>query len=156
MALVSQEFYGGRNALALYNFKTGDSDKLYGFSLDTGVTGSVAGEVQTVTSGVQGDGIKAEEQFFPFEGAKLIASADFSNAGGRFRIGIRFLDANKATLSESYSDYIATGRRSHEVTVPANTVYVQWYSVRDEVDGTDYSWEFTKPALRTISSTFSN
>jgi hypothetical protein len=153
----SQAFYVGKNALRLYDTKQGSATLLSGFDLDAGVTGSVAGENQTVTSEVKDDGIASKPMFFPFEGVSLVASADFSSATVRFNIGLRFLDATQTLISESVSDYIATGRRSQTALVPAGTVYVQWITTRNEASAVDGgNWTFTRPALRTNSATYAD
>jgi hypothetical protein len=157
MAIKSRAFYLGRNALKIYDFREGDSGLLAGFEKDASVTGNISGEDQTVATDTKDDGVQSKAMLFPFEGARLIASADFSGATVRFNIGVRFLDASQTLISESISDYIATGRRSHSATVPSGTVYVQWISTRNEASAADGGeWTFTRPALRTNSATYSD
>lgn len=154
MALIAQTFYGGGNALSLYNFTEGADGLLHGLVADDGVVTSINGAVQTVETDTEGDGVAFEPMLFPFEGATLIASADFSAADTRFRIGVRFLDDEKDPINESVTDFIASGRRSHQAVVPQGAVYVQWITTRDDATGSPESWSFTRPALRTTSSTF--
>ena len=149
-------FYVGPNALALYNFRAGANDMLYGFEADTGVTTALADAVLQITTDTIATGVRSKPFLFPFVGAKIIASADFSEAGGdRFRIGVQFLDAAGDEISTSVSDYVQTGRKAHTATVPADTVYIKWITTRDEATGVDSSWKFTRPALRTTANTFS-
>lgn len=150
----SQQFYVGSNALLLYDVlqEDGATGLLNGLEKDAGVTASVAGAVQTVETDTQGEGVVSKPLLYPFIGATLVASATFSNANVRFRIGVRFLDAAKELISESYSDFVASSRRHHSAAVPAGTVYVQWISTRDAATDTLGSWELTQPAL-TINNT---
>ena len=148
-------FYAGHNALALYNVLSGDGDKLYGFNFTSGASGSQSGQVQTVTTDTEGEGMESEMILFPFEGATLIASADFSEADERFRVGLRFYDANKAQITEEYSDYVQSGRRSHEAVVPVNAAYFTWITTRDAASGTQGSWKFEQPAVKLTDSKFS-
>lgn len=157
MAQRKQAFYAGPNALRLYDVSQGSASLLSGFSADASVTPSVSGNVQTVATDTKDDGVEHERILFPFVGATVVASADFSGATVRFNIGVRFLDATGATISEVMNDYIASGRRSVEATVPANTVYIQWISTRNEASAADSgAWSFSRPALRTNSSAYSN
>ena len=157
MAQRKQAFYAGANPMQLFDVASGDGELLSGFQADASVTASEADSVQTVATDDQGDGVAHEPILFPFDGATLVASADFSGATVRFNIGVRFLDANKATISESVDDFIASGRRSHQVTVPQGTFYVQWITTRNEATAADNGeWSFTRPALRTNSSEFSH
>lgn len=152
----SSAFYVGPNALSLYNFRSGADDLLYGFESDAGVTVALAGAVQQVTTSTIATGVKSKKIFFPFEGATLYASADFSDAGSdRFRIGVRFLDSTGTLISDSVTDYVATGRKGHIATVPANTVYIQWITLRHAATGDASTWKFTRPALRTTTKSFS-
>lgn len=150
----SQAFYGGRNALSLHDISQGSATLLSGFVLDGGATASVSGANQTVTATDKDTGVKSTPFLFPFAGARLIASADFSGATIRYNIGLRFLNSAGATLSEVTADYIASGRRSIEATVPDSTVYVQFISTRNDVTGASGSWVFTRPAIRTDSTVF--
>jgi hypothetical protein len=152
----SAAFYAGANALRLYNTDTGDDDLISGFEADAGVTASRSGAMQTVTTDTEGDGVSSLPIFFPFPAARLIAAADFSAADERFNIGVRFLNASGATISESVNDFIASGRRSHAVTLPANTAYVQFITTRNADTGASGSWTFTRPSLRTDSPQYSN
>lgn len=157
MAQRKQAFYAGANALRLFDTENGSSTLLSGFTADASVTGSVAANVQTVATDTKDDGVAHEPILFPFSGATVIASADFSAATVRFNVGVRFLDENKATLSESMSDYTQSGRRSHEAEAPSGTVYIQWISTRNEASAADDGeWSFSRPALRTNSTAYSN
>ena len=154
MAQRSQAFYGGKNALSLYDISQGSATLLSGFLLEGGASGSVSGANQTVTATDKDTGVKSTPFLFPFVGARVIASADFSNATVRYNVGVRFLDNAGATISEATTDYIASGRRTVEATVPANTVYIQFISTRNDATGASGAWTFTRPALRTNSSSF--
>ena len=158
----SSAFYVGPNALSLYNFRSGvlgtggANDMLYGFEAESGVFAEMDGALLKVTTDTVAVGVKSKKIFFPFEGATLYASADFSDAGGeRFRIGVRFLNSAGGTISESTSNYVQSGRKSHTATVPANTVYVQWITLKHEFTAESDSWTFTRPALRTTTKSFS-
>ncbi len=152
----SAAYYAGANALRLYNTDTGSSTLISGFEVDAGATASRSGAMQTVTTDTQGLGVASLPLFFPFPGASLIAAADFSAADERFNIGLRFLDANEDEISDSVDDFIASGRRSHQATLPANTAYVQFITTRNVATGASGSWTFTRPSLRTTSAQYSN
>jgi len=157
MANLSRAWYLGRNALKLYDLSQGASNLLSGLSKDASVTATLSTGSQTVATDTEDDGVEFEAMLFPFEGATVIASADFSGATVRFNIGVRFLDADKDVISESLSDFIATGRRSHTATVPSTAVYIQWISTRNEASAADDGeWTFTRPALRTNSESYSD
>lgn len=152
-----QAFYAGANALKLYDIESGNGTLLSGFSADASVTATESAGTQTVATDTQGDGVAHEPILLPFEGATVVASADFSGATVRFNIGVRFLDASQTVISESVGDFIASGRRSYEATVPEGTVYIQWISTRNEATATDDGeWSFNRPALRTNSAEFSH
>jgi len=167
MAIKSQAFYLGKNALGLYDYREGDSNLLGGFDLDPGfsgsindVSGSVSGAVQTVITDNRLVGVMSKPILFPFpiinfDGHTVIASADFSAATVRFVVGVRFLDANKEHISRSTSDYIASGRRHHEAFIDLGTVYIQWFTAREDDTAADGGqWSFTRPALRINGTTF--
>lgn len=151
----SQAFYLGLNALRLYDVRQGDSDLLSGFE-EVGTPGlSQSNGTQTVTTDTEGHGVVSHPIFFPFEGVRVIASADFSVADIRFHVGVRFLDADEQVISDSTDDFIASGRRSHTALVPSGTVYIQFLSTRQEETGASGSWSFTRPAIRTNSVSYS-
>lgn len=154
MAQRSQAFYGGKNALSLYEISQGSATLLSGFELEGSATTSVTEATQTITTTNKDAGVKSKPILFPFEGARVIASADFSGATGRYYVGIRFLDATGATVSEAKNDFIASGRRSVTANVPSGAVYMQFFSTREEDTGGASEWSFTRPALRTDSTSF--
>ena len=153
MALKQQFSYTGRNALRLYDTSEGSATLLSGFDALGTITSTVTGANQSLVVAGVDDGVASKQILFPFVGAKLIASADFSAITNRFNIGIRFLTGAGVEISRVQNDYVAGGRRSVEATVPATTVYVQWITTANEANA---EWTFTRPALRTNSASYSD
>lgn len=153
MSKQAQFSYTGRNALRLYNTSQGDANLLSGFVALGTITSTVSGANQSLVVAGINDGVASEQMLFPFPGATLVASADFSAITNRFNIGVRFLTVTGTEISRVQNDYVSGGRRSVEAVVPANTVYVQWITTANEANA---EWTFTRPALRINSSSYSD
>jgi len=126
-----QSIYGGENALGIYKVREGSTSLLNGMTAEAGVTGVCSGSTQTIVFTIAQDALLSQPILMPFAGESLNASLTASAVTGDYRVGLRFLDASQAEISDSYSTFSATGRQSHTATIPASTVYVQFYVTND-------------------------
>lgn len=156
-------FYAGRNALSLYNVLDGADDLLYGFSELGSPTGtSLSNSTQTVTfdTGAAGNGLLGPRMLCPFVGERLYASVNVTGktgAGGQWRLGFRFLEADGTTVvDDDYDNFgSTTARKSHSALVPAGAVYVRLYIANHNTDVETLS--FNGPVLSTTPvTTFTN
>lgn len=147
-------FYGGRNAMMLYDIRShsgGTNNQLFsGFSKEGNPDTNVSGIEKTV-SGSEDEGVVSAPIYFPFEGANIIASAQIANAPDDGAVGIRFLNATKSEISTSTSNFSTGGRRSHQATVPEGTYYIQFVALIKESTG---SFTLSLPAIKTMNTQF--
>jgi len=126
-----QAIYGGENALGIYKVREGSASLLNGMTLEAGVTGVCSGSTQTVVFTTAQDALLSQPILLPFEGESLNASLTVSAVTGDYRVGLRFLDAAQAEISDSYATFSSTGRQSHTAIIPGSTVYIQLYVTND-------------------------
>jgi hypothetical protein len=126
-----QAIYGGENALGIYKVREGSSSLLNGMTAEAGVTGVCSGSTQTVLFTTAQDAFLSQPILMPFAGEYLTASLTALNVTGDYRLGLRFLSASQAELSDDYVTFNGTGRQSHAAIIPASTVYVQFYVTND-------------------------
>lgn len=120
----SQRFYGGRNAMSLYDTSTGSADLLNGFELlPAGAVVSRTGNEQEITTEGAGEGIRSKFFFMPFVGERLHASVDVVVASA-FVLTIAFYDYDKEYQSQVSTPLNTTGRKSVDGVIPAGTAYV--------------------------------
>jgi hypothetical protein len=124
--------YAGGNALALYDILSGSASVLNGFTIAGGASGSVSGNVQTVTVGgtTTADTIiwRSANIFFPFVGESITAS--FSRPGVssiNFRIGISFIQSDGSTVISTSTSANFQGQTlmTHTAATPANTAFIR-------------------------------
>jgi len=126
-----QAIYGGENALGIYKVREGSSSLLNGMTLESGVTGVCSGSSQTVVFTIAQDALLSQPILLPFAGESLNASLTASAVTGDYRVGLRFLDASQAEISDSYATFSGTGRQSHTAFIPSGAVYIQFYVTND-------------------------
>ena len=122
-----QPVISSENILAIWDVQQGSSKVLNGMTLEAGATGSCTGSTQSVVFSIAQDALLSQAVLMPFVGMTLTASLTASTVTGDYRVGLRFLDGSQAELSDSYATFSGTGRQSHTATIPASTVYVQFY-----------------------------
>jgi len=138
-----QAFYGGDNALALYKVRVGSSLLLNGFQKETGVDSVVIGSSQTINVYTAQQALLSNALLFPFPGENLTVSFNVTEADITYRLGVRFLDSASSVLSNDYTTFSSTGRITHSATVPASTVYVQFYVTNDGSVGASEVWNLS-------------
>ena len=148
-------FYGGRNAVMLHDIRShsgaANSQLFSGFSKEGAPDTNVTGIEKTVTGDLD-EGVVSAKLYFPFEGAKLVASAQIANSPDDGAVGLRFLSHNDTILSTSTSNFTTGGRRSHEATVPSGTYYIQFIAlVKESLEG---SFTLSLPAIKTMNTQF--
>ena len=126
-----QAIYGGENALGIWKVREGSTSLLNGMTIESGATGFCSGSTQTLIFTTAQDALLSRPILMPFAGESLTASLTASSVTGDYRVGLRFLDAAQAEISDDYTVFSGTGRQSHSATIPASTVYVQFYVTND-------------------------
>lgn len=137
---------------SLYYY-TDNETTINGFSLTSGVTGSVSGSVQYLTF-VSGTGRWQSESFlYPFEGQQVTFSLDIltSSGGGsgEMVMAIEYLDSSSTAISTSTQatdDQSAGARVSITGTTPSGTTYIRVYVDFSNSTSGDL-WTVTKPRL---------
>jgi len=141
--VTRQAVYVGDNALSLYKVRVGSSLLLNGLQTETGVDSVAIGSSQTINVYTAQKALLSQSILFPFPGETLVASFNVTEADITYRLGVRFLDSSGSVLSNDYTTFSTTGRISHGVTVPASTVYVQYYVTNDGSVGASAVWNLS-------------